>query len=170
MSNWSPRIYGVLTLGVLSFAFAPILVRWAGAVPGLAIAVWRTVTAAAVLVPVAAVRARGALRRLTTWDMVLTGTAGVFLGLHFIAWIESLYHTTVASASVLVTTSPIILAALGYWLLGERLTRGTVLAIGIAVGGAGLIGWADAGTVKLGRGALLGTRWPERCGLVVCTS
>jgi len=156
MSDWPPRIYGVLGVGVLSFAFAPILVRWAGDVPGLAIAVWRTVTAAAVLLPVAAVRARRALRRLTAWDLLLTGTAGVFLGLHFIAWIESLYHTTVASASVLVTTSPIILAGLGYVLLGERLSRGTVLAIGAAVGGAGLIGWADAGTVVLGQGALLG--------------
>jgi drug/metabolite transporter (DMT)-like permease len=156
MSDWSPRIYGVLGLGVLSFAFAPILVRWAGDVPGLAIAVWRTVTAAVVLIPVAAVRSVGALRRFTIRDVALTGAAGVFLGLHFIAWIESLYHTTVASASVLVTTSPIILAGLGYVLLGERLTRGTVLAIGVAVGGAGLIGWADAGKVAIGQGALLG--------------
>ena len=156
MSDWSPRIYGILGLGVLSFAFAPILVRWAGDVPGLAIAVWRTVTAAAVLIPVAAVRSAEALRRFSMRDVTLTGAAGVFLGLHFIAWIESLYHTTVASASVLVTTSPIILAGLGYVLLGERLTRGTVLAIGIAVGGAGLIGWADAGTVVMGQGALLG--------------
>jgi drug/metabolite transporter (DMT)-like permease len=156
MSDWSPRIYGVLGLGVVSFAFAPILVRWAGDVPGLAIAVWRTVTAAALLIPVAALRSRRALRRFTVRDVVLTGAAGVFLGLHFIAWIESLYHTTVASASVLVTTSPIILAGLGYVLLGERLTRRTVLAIGMAVGGAALIGWADAGTVAMGQGALLG--------------
>ncbi|MCS3634135.1 drug/metabolite transporter (DMT)-like permease [Salinibacter ruber] len=156
MSDWPRRIYVVLSLGVLSFAFAPILVRWAGDVPGLAIAVWRTVTAAAVLIPVAAARTAPELQRLTRRDVMLTGAAGVFLGLHFIAWIESLYHTTVASASVLVTTSPIILAALGYLFLGERLRRGTVLAIGIAVGGAGLIGWADAGTVVLGQGALLG--------------
>ncbi len=156
MSDWPRRIYVVLSLGVLSFAFAPILVRWAGDVPGLAIAVWRTVTAAAVLIPVAAARTAPELRRLTRRDVMLTGAAGVFLGLHFIAWIESLYHTTVASASVLVTTSPIILAALGYLFLGERLRRGTVLAIGIAVGGAGLIGWAGAGTGALGQGALLG--------------
>ena len=156
MSDWPRRIYVVLSLGVLSFAFAPILVRWAGDAPGLAVAVWRTVTAAAVLVPVAAIRSRAEMRRFSGRDVLLIGAAGVFLGLHFIAWIESLYHTTVASASVLVTTSPIILAALGYMLLGERLRRGTVVAIGGAVGGAGLIGWADAGTVVLGQGALLG--------------
>ncbi|WP_103019119.1 DMT family transporter [Salinibacter altiplanensis] len=156
MSDWPRRIYVVLGLGVVSFAFAPILVRWAGDVPGVAIAVWRTVTAAAVLVPVAAVRSRSEMRRFASRDVLLIGAAGVFLGLHFIAWIESLSHTTVASASVLVTTSPIILAVLGYAVLGERLRRRTVLAIGVAVGGAGLIGWADAGTVALGQGALLG--------------
>lgn len=156
MSNWPPRVYFVLTLGVLSFALAPILVRWAGDVPGVAIAVWRTVTAAAVLLPPAAVRIGPEVRQFTRWDLGLILGAGVFLGLHFIAWIESLYHTTVASASVLVTTSPILLAVLGYLLLGERLSQKTVAAIGIAVCGAGLIGWADAGAVVLGQGALWG--------------
>ncbi|MFB6273626.1 MAG: DMT family transporter [Salinibacter sp.] len=155
-ADWPPRVYVVLTLGVVSFAFAPILVRWAGDVPGLAIAVWRTVTAAVVLLPVAAVRIGPEVRRFTRSDVGLIGGGGVFLGLHFIAWIESLYHTTVASASVLVTTSPILLAVLGYVVLGEDLRRSTVLAIGAAVGGAALIGWADAGTVVLGRGALVG--------------
>ncbi len=155
-SDWPSRIYVVLILGVISFAFAPILVRWAGDVPGLAIAVWRTVTAAAVLFPAAAVRSGPEIRRFTYLDVGLIVGAGVFLGFHFIAWIESLYHTTVASASVLVTTSPILLAVLGYLILGERLRLTTVGAIGAAVAGAALIGWADAGTVALGRGALWG--------------
>ena len=155
-SDWPPRLYVVLSLGVLSFAFAPILVRWAGDVPGLAIAVWRTVTAAVVLLPVAVVRIGPEVRQFTHRDVGLIVGAGVFLGLHFIAWIESLYHTTVASASVLVTTTPILLAILGYLVLGERLRWTTVGAIGAAVGGAALIGWADAGRVVLGRGALVG--------------
>lgn len=149
------RVYVALTLGVLSFALAPILVRLAGDVPGLAIAVWRTVIAAAVLVP-PAVRVQAEMRQFTARDVGLVLVAGVCLGLHFIAWIESLYHTTVASASVFVTSSPVILAALGYVVLGERLARATVVGILGAVGGAALIGWADAGTVTLGRGALWG--------------
>lgn len=156
MSDRPTRLYVVLALGVTSFAFAPILVRLAGDAPGLAIAVWRTVTAAAVLIPVAAARSRTEMGQFTSRDVVLITGAGIFLGLHFIAWIESLYHTTVASASVLVTMNPVILAALGYVLLGERLSTMTVTAIGTAVGGAVLISWADAGTVNLGRGALWG--------------
>lgn len=156
MSNQPLRLYVVLALGVLSFAFAPILVRLAGDSPGLAIAVWRTVTAGAVLLPFAAVRSTTEIREFSARDVVLILGAGVFLGLHFIAWIESLYHTTVASASVLVTMNPVILAGLGYVVLGERLDRVTTLAIVTAVGGAVLISWADAGTVDLGRGALWG--------------
>lgn len=156
MSKWPARVYVILFFGVLSFAMAPILVRWAGDVPGIAIAVWRTVIAAVVLFPAAAVRIGPEMREFTGWDVTLIFGGGFFLGMHFIAWIESLYHTTVASASVLVTTSPLLLAGLGYLFLDERLSRVTVLAIGAAVGGAALIGWADAGTVVLGRGALWG--------------
>jgi drug/metabolite transporter (DMT)-like permease len=91
---------------------------------------------------------------LREWGLI--AGAGGFLGLHFIAWIGSLSHTTVASASVLVTTSPIILAVLGFLLLNERLAKTTIAAIVTAVLGAALIGWADAGTVTLGQGALWG--------------
>ncbi|MFO8100362.1 MAG: DMT family transporter [Salinibacter sp.] len=155
MSERPFRVYVALTCGVLSFAAAPILVRLAGDVPGLAIAVWRTVLAAAVLLP-PAVSVRSEIRRFEGRDLALIVAAGVFLGLHFIVWIESLYHTTVASASVFVTSSPVILAALGYLLLGEQLSRATVGGILGAVAGAALIGWSDAGTVDLGGGALWG--------------
>jgi drug/metabolite transporter (DMT)-like permease len=155
--KWPLRVYVLLTLGVLSFTLAPILVRLAGDVSGLAIAVWRTVTAAGVLLPVAVGRRIDEdMRRFTLREGALILAAGVFLGLHFIAWIESLYHTTVASASVFVTTSPIMLAGLGYAVLGERLSAPTLAAIVVAVLGAALIGWADAGTVTLGQGALWG--------------
>jgi drug/metabolite transporter (DMT)-like permease len=154
--DWSPRLSGALALGVVSFAFAPILVRAAGDVPALAIAVWRTGTAVAVLGLPAFVRIGPEVRRLAWRDVALILAAGVCLGLHFIAWIESLSHTTVASASVLVTTSPLLLALLGALVLGERLRRTTVGAIGLSVAGATLIGWADSGTLTLGHGALWG--------------
>lgn len=155
-ANRSFRVAAVLAAGVLSFAFAPILVRWADDAPGLAIAVWRTVIAAGAVVPLAALRSREEIRQFDGRDVLLIGAAGIFLGLHFIAWIESLYHTTVASASVLVTTSPIFLAVLGYLVIGDRLSGRTVAAILVAVSGAALIGWGDAGRVLLGRGALFG--------------
>ncbi|WP_022834304.1 DMT family transporter [Salisaeta longa] len=141
-----PVLYGALAAGVLSFIWAPIFVRWAGDVPGLALATWRTVTAAVVLWPwwIRAQR-QGTMRALSGREWVFIGAAGALLGLHFVAWIESLQYTSVASASVLVTTSPIFLAGLGYVVLGERLRWATLGAIVVAVAGAACIGWADAG-------------------------
>jgi drug/metabolite transporter (DMT)-like permease len=168
MSSERPvLVYVALGLGVLSFTMAPILVRWADDAPGLAIAVWRTVVATAVLLPPALARAGPEVRRLSWRDAGLILAAGAFLGLHFIAWIESLYHTSVASASVLVTTSPIFLAALGYALLGERLTPLTVGAIVAAVGGAGLMGWAGGQAVAYGDGALTGNALALGAALLV---
>lgn len=165
----SPRVLLILACGVISFTFAPILVRWANDAPGLAIAAWRNVLAVAMLAPFAVVRIRDEVRAFGRTDILLIGAAGLFLGLHFITWIESLYHTTVASASVLVTTSPIFLAALGFLVLGERLSWKTLAGVGIAVSGATLIGWGDAGTNAPlgGDGALWGNALALSASLLV---
>lgn len=152
----SLRTYVFLGLGVASFTLAPILVRWADDAPGLTIAVWRTVVAAVVLAPVAWRSAAREIQQLPRRDLLGIGVAGVLLGTHFIAWIESLYHTSVASASVLVTSSPIFVALVGYVFLRERLSAATVGAIVVGVMGAGLIGWADAGSLAVSGGATFG--------------
>ena len=137
-------VYWALFIGLSTFSLSPILVRLASDAPGMTIAVWRTLIAAAVLAPFAAFKIRDEVRAFTRRDYMLIVAGGVLLGLHFVAWIESLYHTTVASASVLVTTSPIFLAVLGYAFLGERLSRQVNIAIVLAVVGAALIGFGDA--------------------------
>ena len=138
------RVWAVLAAGLAVLGTSAILIRWADEAPGLAVAVWRTVFAFGLVAPVGVVRARADLRRLTLRDGLLIGIAGFLLGFHFIAWIESLYHTSVASASVLVTTSPLFIAVLGFVVLRERLAVRMVIAILTAVGGAVLIGLADA--------------------------
>lgn len=150
-------VYWVLLVGLSSFSLSPILVRLAGEAPGMTIAVWRTVIAASVLAPVALHRARGEMRAFDRRDLLMIAVAGILLGLHFVGWIESLYHTTVASASVLVTTSPIFLAILGYVFLGERLSKQVTAAILLAVAGAALIGLGDlSGAAQAARAPLLG--------------
>src|SRR5690606_41508234 len=61
--------------------------------PGMIIAVWRTVFAAAMLAAPALHRVRGEMRAFTRRDLSMIVVGGVFLGLHFVLWIESLYHT-----------------------------------------------------------------------------
>ena len=153
MSSRNTTLYVAMGLGVVSFAFSPILVRWAeaaGGTSGLAIAAWRTGLSALLLAPVAAPRLRADWRTLPTRDALLTGAAGVLLGVHFVCWIESLYHTSVASSTVLVTTSPVILAVLGFVVLGERLRMRVVAAIVGAVAGAALIAYGDAARAAVG--------------------
>lgn len=135
--------------GLLSFSFSPILVRFASDAPAVAIAVWRTLFAVAFLTPFAFGKTVAEMRGLTRREWSLIGLAGVLLGAHFIAWIDSIYHTTVASASVLFATNPIFIAVLGFWILGERLHRRTAIAIVVAVLGAILIALGDASNVSL---------------------
>ncbi len=157
--NGSAWVYGALAAGVLSFSFSPILIRFAGGAaggeaPGLAVAAWRTMMAAVALAPFAWVHARTEIKAIgrREWRLIVPG--GLLLGLHFVLWIESLYHTTVAAASVLITTSPVFLAALGYVFLNERLSKPVHAAIVAAVAGAVVIGAGDM--LAAGGGTLFG--------------
>jgi drug/metabolite transporter (DMT)-like permease len=141
-------IYPLLAAGVLSFASSAILIRYAGSAPGLAVAVFRTAIAVLILAP-AGLRATWREWRPVVWkDVGLVLLAGALLGLHFVAWISSVYLTTIASSAVLVTTGPIFLAALGFLVLGERLEPRVILSILIAVAGAAVLAigesWGDA--------------------------
>jgi len=141
------RVFFALALGLLSISFSAILVRLANEAPGLTIAAWRTAFAMLVLAPAALLQYRsGSQKALNARQWGMTGAAAVLLALHFILWIESLYHTSVASASVLVSTTPIFLAVFGFLLLRERVRRLTLIAVAVGVAGAVLIGAGDAGS------------------------
>lgn len=155
MASRAPAaVWAAVGLGLLAFGFSAILIRWAGDVPGLAIAAWRTGFAALLVAPAAATGARHEWRTLTRRDVGLIAVAGVVLAVHFVAYIESLRHTSVASASVLVTSSPLFIAVLGAVFLGERPDRRTVAALVVAVAGGTLIGMGDAGDAAFPRAAL----------------
>ena len=155
-------VWGVLALGLATLGASPILIRLAGDVPALALAAWRTVFVTALLVPTALFRARAEVAALGRRDALLVAAAGVFLGLHFMAWIASVQLTSVASASVLVTLSPVFIAGLGAAFLKERPSRRTLAGIAAAVTGAALIGLGDGGSggpypaAGLGNGLALG--------------
>lgn len=141
------RLLAGLAVGVLAVSFASILIRLAQAegMPSLAIAAWRLLVASAVLLPYALATRRAEIRALTRRDVALLALSGLFLGLHFAAWIASLGYTSVASSVVLASTGPIFVA-LGSWLfLRER--PGPLLALGILLAAAGsiAISWADFG-------------------------
>ena len=137
-------VYALLILGLVSISVSAIIIRWASAdAPGEALAVWRTIFASILVLPFALVKSRAEIRSFSPRESLLVAVSGIFLGLHFIFWIGSLYHTTVASASVLVSLSPIFLGLIGFLLLKERPTNGEIIAIIVATGGTILLGWTD---------------------------
>ncbi len=95
------------------------------------------------LAPVALGARRGELAALSRRDWALALGSGVVLGLHFMAWIVSVQLTSIASAAVLVTSSPLFIAVLGTVFLRERPSRRTAAAIGVAVVGAALLGLSE---------------------------
>ena len=145
----SATVYLILIAGVGAISTAAVLVRLCQA-PSLAIAAYRLAIAAGMLVVYGLARDRGVPpARSLGW----CAAAGVCLAVHFATWIASLSYTTVASSVVLVTTNPLFVGLLSWWLLGERPDRRTFAGIGLGLAGAAVIGWGDFGG---GRDPLLG--------------
>ncbi len=133
-------VWALLGVGLVCYGLSSILVRLAGPVPPLPLALWRTLFVTALLAPAALLRVRGEMAAMDRREWALVGAAGVALGLHFATWIVSVQLTSVAAASVLVTTTPLWIAVLGLLGVGGRPSRRTLVAVGVGVVGAALIG------------------------------
>jgi drug/metabolite transporter (DMT)-like permease len=129
------RQVALLTTGVVAVSFSAIFIRLAHA-PSLTIALYRNAFAAAVMLPLAIVKRPYEFRVLTRRQVAIAVASGGVLAVHFATWISSLSYTTIAASVVLVTASPILVAAAERALFGER-TSGRAMA-GILVGLAGV--------------------------------
>jgi drug/metabolite transporter (DMT)-like permease len=145
-----PALRLALVVGVLGVSTSGVLVRLADA-PVLALSFWRCFGGALALLPFAwrgvgaAAGRRGAL-----------AASGVMLAAHFALYIGAVGLTTVASAVLLATMSPLFVGLGAAVLLRERTPRRAWAGIAIATAGAVVIGAADAGKTVLGPRALLG--------------
>lgn len=79
--------------------------------------------------------------------------SGVFLALHFATWVTSLRYTSVASSTVIVTTNPMIVGLLAYFILKERISVRAMLYMVAGFGGSILLA---AGGFTIGGSAPLG--------------
>lgn len=146
-----------LVAGLLTFGFAPILVRFATDIEPLTLAAMRTGFAVLMLLPFWLPR-KATLKELGNNGVksYLLMAAGVSLGLHFALWIGSLHYTSVASASVLVTMHPVMLI-LAERLLFKKSFRPLVwIGVFVAFGGSMLLGLADETSMEQFPQAILG--------------
>lgn len=137
MSPWL-----TISLAVVFVSFGAVLARLASA-PPLVVSFYRVAIASLVLLPFAARPAAVSLPSLPARRRLLLAASGVCLALHFATWIASLSYTTIASSVLLVNTAPLFAIGLSRAFLGERPSRVVVLALPVALLGAGLIALGD---------------------------
>ncbi|HLF16412.1 MAG TPA: DMT family transporter [Candidatus Thermoplasmatota archaeon] len=148
-----PPALGV-ALAVLSVSFAAPLFRLADA-PALTASFWRLALAIVLLLPFTR-GAWGAWRRYRAADWGLLALAGLSLAAHFGLWVTSLFMTSVAASTSLVTLQAVFVALGGHWILGDRLARAAWAGVALATAGVLLITLGDGGWGSASRRALLG--------------
>lgn len=154
---WLP--FAALFVGLLAASSASILIRFAqeSGASSLLIAAWRLGLATLILTPFVLANHRADLRNLTRGQIGLAMLAGVFLAIHFAAWITSLEYTSVLISVTLVTTNPLMVALATPFILREKLSRVTLGAIFLAmIGGLVISVGGDAGTAPRQDSPLLG--------------
>ena len=170
----------VLILGVCASSWAAVLIRLCDA-PALVVAAYRLGIAAAIVLPLAILRHRRELGLLPSRDRLALLLSGALLGLHFAFWISSLYHTSVASSVLLVSTNPVWVGLGGWLLLKEPMGLRTALGTAVSLLGTAIValaGWgtgqhaftgdilALAGAVSVSGYLLIGRSQRQRLGLV----
>ena len=134
----------VVIVGVLFASFSSIIIRFSHA-PPLVIAFYRMSFASLVLLPLFIKRLVHDAERTTGTDLLRMFGGGLFLGIHFAAWITSLSLTTVSSSVVLVSTHPVLVFFLSWLFFKERGSASQLLYILCAVVGSAVLSLGDAG-------------------------
>jgi drug/metabolite transporter (DMT)-like permease len=93
------------------------------------------------------------LKFVTKRLFILSILSGIFLALHFYAFMASLNYTSVTSSTILVTIHPIFVGLGSFYFLKEKLSFGFVKAVLITLLGGIVISISDA---SQGSSALLG--------------
>jgi len=142
-----------ILVSIAAVSTASILIRLSEA-PPLTLATYRMVLSTLMLAPF--YLRDGGVRRFRELDAgrrLALVAVGVVLAVHFASWITSLSLTSVASSVIFVHIDPVFVALVSHFLLGERVSRRTVLGIAVAFAGATMIAWGDMGS---GGGSLYG--------------
>lgn len=145
---------GLAALFVASFFFATaaIFVRFATEASAISLTFFRLFIAALALILFAS--ARRSLHRLSRRDLILVAISGTFLSLHFASFIFAVKETTIANATFLVNTSPVMLAVFSPLLIRERTTSRELVSVLVATLGVIIVAYAGNGFRAFGLGDL----------------
>ena len=124
----------MLVLGAFGIACAAVFVRLALPAPPIVTGFWRLALATGALALVLAPRLR--LRERPPRALLEAAAAGVCFGLDLALWNTALVETSVATATLLVNTTPVLVGAFSVLVLREKL--GARVALGGALAFAGV--------------------------------
>lgn len=147
-----------LAVGIVAMAFSAVFIRYAQAdgMPSLFIAGGRLTTAALLLTPFALRGYRAELRGLRRKDLALAMVSGAVLAVHFGTWIASLEYTSVLISVVLVSTSPLWVAAFELVFLRARPHPFVIIGLLVALVGGIFIGLGTGEELFAGKNPLVG--------------
>ncbi|HBA62255.1 MAG TPA: EamA/RhaT family transporter [Lachnospiraceae bacterium] len=134
----------IVLLGVLGVSLSAIFVKITDA-PSMVLVFYRTLAAALMLLPAVCLRFRGEITRLTKKEVILCVISGIFLGLHFTAYFESLRYTSIAASVVLVDTEVFFVAFAMLFIFREKISVHGWIGIIAAFVGSVIVAMADAG-------------------------
>ena len=155
IESW--RVFVIMGIGLSAIGFSPVLVRFATDSSPFLLATIRTFTAYLILLPFYYWNRKNPTRskvsRREFWWMAIAGSS---LGLHLIAWISSIYYTSIASASVLVTIHPILLILVERSLFKYRFPLTVWAGVLIAFSGSVILGISDGSVDTMYPNPMLG--------------
>jgi drug/metabolite transporter (DMT)-like permease len=130
----------VLLIGVFFVSWASILIKLSTAEP-TTIAFFRMFfSTLMMLLAVPFFKGRWFLSKR---DFLISVLSGILLGFHFYTWVAGLKVTSISSSVVLVTTQPIFVAILGYFILREKIGIFGVIAVILGLLGSYLVARGD---------------------------
>jgi drug/metabolite transporter (DMT)-like permease len=149
-----PAPKGSVILFVASFFFgsSAILIRFATEASAISLTFFRLLIAAVAMILFGF--ASHSLRSLGKRDLLLAVVSGAVLSLHFVTFIFAVKETTIANATFLVNTSPIMLAVISPLLIKEKTTYREWIAVAVATMGILLVANAGHGFRAFGLGDL----------------
>ncbi len=135
----------VLGIGVLSASTGAIFIRFAQneLVSPLVIAFYRMLFATILLLPWIILKYLTFFNQISKRDGFFLGLNGLFLALHFAAWITSIGLTSIASSVVLVSTTPIWVVLASRFLFHEKISLGVIIGMVISIIGGIIVSFAE---------------------------
>ncbi|MCG7407211.1 DMT family transporter [Paenibacillus sp. ACRRX] len=140
-SKKSLHLYICMFIGIIAISFSAIIVKWSEA-PASILGMYRLLLTNLLLLPwMWSYREEWKAVRVNDW--LRLAASGLFLGIHFLLWMESLRYTSVSSSTVILTLEPVLILIASYWLFQHRIKRSAIYGLGLALIGMVLIGWGD---------------------------